>query len=251
LFEPLERYDWMRRLMDEAPRPEEIVRDQPGMITKATGFVSSTFAVVAAAGVVLFLGIFIGFDPQLYRGGILRLTPPRNRERTDEVLSRLGHTLRWWLVAHFASMAVVGALTGIGLALIGIPLAFILGVIAGLMAFVPNIGPIMSVIPAIILAFAQGPRQALYVILVYVGVQLLESNLITPLFELKAVSLPPALTVSVQLLLGTLTGVLGIILASPLCASAMVLVQAFYIEDTLGERALEDGTDIPAPAVRS
>jgi predicted PurR-regulated permease PerM len=90
----------------------------------------------------------------------------------------------------------------------------------------------------------------LYVILVYVGVQLLESNLITPLFELKAVSLPPALTVSVQLLLGTLTAVLGIILASPLCASAMVLVRAFYIEDTLGE-ALEDGTDIPAPAVRS
>lgn len=251
LLEPLERYDWTRRLLEEPPGPEEIVRDQPGMIMTATGVVSSTFAAVTAAGVVLILGIFIGVNPLLYRGGILKLTPPRLRERADEILSRLGYTLRWWLVAHFASMAVVGTLTGIGLALIGIPLAFILGVIAALLAFVPNIGPVVSVIPAAVLALAQSPRQALYVILLYVAVQLLESNFITPIFELKAVSLPPALTLSVQILLGTATGILGVLVASPLCASAMVLVRAIYIEETLGDRAFEDGAAAPSPAVQS
>lgn len=240
LLKPLERFDWIQRLLDEPLRPEEIVLDQPGLIVTATGFVSSTFSALTAAGLVLFLAIFIGLDPQLYRRGILQLTPPRRRLRIAEVLDRLRHTLRWWLIAQFASMTVVGTLTGIGLALIGIPLAFILGVIAALLAFLPNIGPVISVIPAAILALAQGPRQALYVILLYIGVQLLESNLITPIFQLKALSMPPALTLSVQILLGTLTGFLGILVAPPLCATAMVLVRALYIEDALGDRTLED-----------
>jgi len=250
LLKPLERFAWIQRLLDEPLRPEEIVLDQPGLIVTATGFVSSTFAALTAAGLVLFLAIFIGLDPQLYRRGILQLTPPRRRLRIAEVLDRLRHTLRWWLIAQFASMTVVGTLTGIGLALIGIPLAFILGVIAALLAFLPNIGPVLSVIPAAILALAQSPRQALYVILLYIGVQLLESNLITPLFQLKALSMPPALTLSVQILLGTLTGFLGILVAPPLCATAMVLVRALYIEDALGERTLEDEAVDASPNLR-
>ena len=239
LVEPLKQYEWIRRLLDDAPPPERLIRDQPEVMSTATGFVSSTFSAATALFVVLFLGMYIGFDPGLYRKGILRLVPPSHRHRATQVLDRLGHTLRWWLVAHFSSMAVVGVLTGIGLTLLGIPLAFILAVIAALLAFIPNVGPVLSAVPAILLALSQSPRQALYVALLYIGVQAVESNLITPVFELKAISLPPALTISVQLLLGSLVGVLGLLVASPLCASAMVLVQMLYIEDKLSESVAE------------
>ena len=237
LTEPLKRYEWLQDLLDDAPGPQELVRDQPEVVSAATGFLSSTLRSATGLAVAAFIGVYIGFDPRLYKKGILRLTPPRRRERAVQVIDRLAHTLRWWLVAHFSAMAVVGGFTGVGLALLGIPLPFILAIIAGLLAFIPNIGPILSVVPAILLALSQSPMQALYVALLYIGVQAVESNLITPVFELKAISMPPALTISVQLLLGSLVGALGLLVASPLCASAMVLVQMLYIEDKLGEPA--------------
>ena len=235
LAESLKRYDWLRRILDDAPQPAELVKDQPQVVSKATGLLSSVFSGVAAGFVVLFIAVYTGFDPQLYRRGLVRLVPPSRRQRADEVMKRLGHTLRWWLVAHFSAMAVVGILTGIGLWLLGVPLAFGLALIAALLAFIPNIGPVLSAVPAILLALSNGPRQALYVALLYIGVQAVESNLITPIFELTTVSLPPALTISVQVLLGTIVGIVGRLVASPLCATAMVLIQMLYLEDKLGE----------------
>src|SRR5690606_44568 len=121
------------------------------------------------------------------------------------------------------SMTVVGVLTGAGLWLLGLPLAFILGALAALLAFIPNIGPVLAAVPAVLLALADGPTTVLWVIGIYVGVQAVESYLITPVVQQESVSLPPALTISFQLLMGVLYGILGLALATPLAALGLAL----------------------------
>jgi predicted PurR-regulated permease PerM len=132
-------------------------------------------------------------------------------------------------------MSLVGILTALGLWLLGVPLALILGLIAALLEFVPYIGTILSAVPAILLALLQGPMQALWVVLLYFVIQSIESYLLTPLVQQRVVSLPPALVLAAQVLMGVLFGAWGIILATPLTAALLVLVQMLYIEDILGD----------------
>jgi predicted PurR-regulated permease PerM len=136
-------------------------------------------------------------------------------------------------------MIFIGLLTWIGLSILGVPLALTLGLIAGLLSFIPNFGPILSALPALLLAFIESPRSALYVGGLYILVQLIESNIVTPLIEKETVELPPALTIMFQLSLAVLVGGLGLVLATPLLAVIMVLVQMVYIEDVLGDRNTE------------
>jgi predicted PurR-regulated permease PerM len=119
--------------------------------------------------------------------------------------------------------------------LLGIPLAFSLGVLASLLTFIPNIGPVLAALPALLLAFVDSPTRALYVALLYLGVQAVESYGITPFIERETVSLPPAVTLATQLALGLLAGFAGVIVAAPLAAVGVVLVQTFYIQDVLGD----------------
>jgi predicted PurR-regulated permease PerM len=132
-------------------------------------------------------------------------------------------------------MTVVALLTVLGLWALGIPLALTLGLFAGLIKFIPNFGPILSALPPVLLALLSGPRQALWVVLLYLGIQTLESYVITPLVQQKVVSLPPVLVISAQLLAGSLFGFAGLALATPLLAVAMVLARTLYLEDVLGE----------------
>jgi predicted PurR-regulated permease PerM len=132
-------------------------------------------------------------------------------------------------------MLAIGILTWIGLSILGVPLALTLGILTALLTFIPNIGPVLSVIPAALLAFSQDPIKAIYVVLLYIGVQVIESNLITPWIERQTIKLPPALTISMQLILSIFVGGLGLVLATPLVAAGIVLVQMLYIEDILGE----------------
>ncbi len=136
-------------------------------------------------------------------------------------------------------MLFIGVLTWIGLSVIGVPLALTLGLIAGLFSFVPNFGPILSAVPAILLAFVDSPTSALYVLILFVVVQLIESNLVTPLIERRTVELPPVLTIFAQLALTILVGAVGLILATPILAVVMVLVQTIYIQDVLGDKDTE------------
>ena len=136
-------------------------------------------------------------------------------------------------------MIFIGLLTWIGLSIIGVPLALTLGLIAGLLSFIPNFGPIISALPALLLAFIDSPITAVYVLGLYIGVQLIESNIVTPLIERETVELPPALTIVFQLALAALVGGLGLVLATPLLAVIMVLVQMVYIEDVLDDRNVE------------
>jgi predicted PurR-regulated permease PerM len=148
----------------------------------------------------------------------------------------LENALIWWMVGRFSSMAVVGIMTMIGLWILGIPLPFTLGVIAAVLSFIPNIGPIISVIPALLLALLDSPSKVLYVILLYIGIQTVESYIITPLIQKRAVSLPPALLISVQIMIGVLLGAFGLILATPLMVVIIVLVQTIYIQDIIGDK---------------
>ena len=179
------------------------------------------------------IGIFLAADPALYRGGLLKLVPKARQPRTEEVLDELGFTLWWWLIAQLGVMATVGILVGIGLTILGVPLSGTLGLIAAILSFVPSLGPFISVIPAILLGFTISPMMGLWVALLYLGVQTLEANLISPIIQQRAISLPPALILGSELVMGLLLGGAGLAFATPLAACGLVLVNMLYVEDVL------------------
>lgn len=224
----LEQSSWGRSLLAGSPDSEKTVSVVMGGVSSAIGGLSSGL-------VVLIVGLYLAVDPSKYINGTLRLVSPSKRDRGRDVMRVLGHALRWWLAGRFASMGVVGVLTAIGLWIAGVPLAFVLGLIAALLSFVPYIGPIVSVIPAALVALADDPASVLYVLIVYVAVQILESNLITPLIQEQTVSLAPAVLIGAQLLMGVLVGVVGVFIATPLAVVCIVLVQMLYVEDVLDE----------------
>lgn len=130
-------------------------------------------------------------------------------------------------------MILIGSLTTAGLWLLDVPLALTFGVLSALFTFIPNIGPPLAILPAILLALTLSPTRALYVLLLYLVIQTVESYLLTPLLQQRVVSLPPALTISAQILMAVLLGGLGLALATPLTAVSLVLVKMLYVEDVL------------------
>ena len=231
--EPLERHSWGRSLLDRARHADEIVARGEAW-SQAGGAIFATLGGLGSLVVVVFIGLFTGFNLGLYRRGFLRLVPTRRRSRVGDILSLIAHTLRMWMVGKLASMAVVGLGTWVGLALFEVPMALVLALLAAVLTFVPNFGPVLSAIPAILLAFLQGPTQALWVAALYVGIQTVESYVLTPLLQKKLIALPPALTIVAQVVMGTLAGGLGVIVATPLTAAALVLVKEAYVRDLLG-----------------
>jgi predicted PurR-regulated permease PerM len=182
---------------------------------------------------ILFAGVYFAAAPRLYRNGALRLLPPSRRAQVGHALDDAGKALRKWLVAQIIVMISVGLLTGIGLAVLDVPLSLSLALLAGLFEFVPVVGPIAAAIPGILLAFAKGPETALYVLILYVVVQQIESNVLTPLVQRWAVELPPVIALLSIVACGLLFGPLGIIFATPLTVVVMAMVQHLYVEDTL------------------
>jgi predicted PurR-regulated permease PerM len=232
----LRAHDWGRFLRDNLPEPAELLPDTQGAVARATGVLSGTFTFLTNTVLILFLGLVLALAPSTYVRGAVRLVPPRRRERARDVLHQLAHTLRWWLVGRLISMAVIGVLTGVGLALLDAPLAVVLALIAALLSFIPNIGPVLSALPAVLLGLAERPRLALSVAGLYVGVQFVESYILSPIVDRKTIYLPPALTVLAQLSMAVVAGLLGVALATPLLAVVVVLVRTLYIEDGLGDR---------------
>lgn len=212
-------------------RPSRLMSGEAGGM--ATAAVSSTFGALGNAVIILFIGLYGALDPDLYRRGLRAMLAPSLRARADEVMDEVGKTLTQWLGAQLISMTVVGVLTWLGLWLIGIPLAFILGLIAALLAFIPNIGPVIAAAPALLLAMPDGLSAVGMVVGVYLVVQTLESYLITPMIQQERVALPPVLIISAQLLFGVLFGLLGLALATPLAALGMTLFREIYIRDYL------------------
>ncbi|HMR33437.1 MAG TPA: AI-2E family transporter [Geminicoccaceae bacterium] len=222
----MEQYSWSRDLLGQI-QPQQMVT--AGRST--AGFALSTvFGAFGNLILILFIGLYFASDPGLYRRGVERLVAPSLRPETERVLLAIGHTLEGWLLAQLIAMAVVGVLILLGLWAMGVPLAPVLAVIAALATFVPNIGPVIGAVPAVLLGLADGPWMALWVALLYLAVQTVESYLITPLVQLHTNALPPALVMATQLVLGIMFGLLGLALATPLTAACITLIHLTYVE---------------------
>lgn len=227
---------WGKALVNMAPSAKEVVPSGPDIVGYITGFFSSTFTLISNFIIMFFIGIYLAINPGLYIDNLILLLPASKRERAHVIFHYCGRALKWWLVGRFSSMAIVGILTAVGLWLVGVKLAFSLGVIAALLSFIPFLGPFLSFIPTFLISFVQNPALSYYVILVYLVVQTVESYFLTPLIDQRTVSNPPALLITMQLLMGVLTGPLGVILASPLVVIVIILIQTVYVEDILGDR---------------
>jgi predicted PurR-regulated permease PerM len=208
-----------------------VERHAPTLTDFAFGILQSTFVVIAGIVLVIFLVVFIAVDPDVYRRGMLLLLPVERRDRFGEFLTELSTTLRTWLFTQFISMVVVGVVTGVVLAMLGVRSAIPLGVIAGIFEFIPNIGPILAAVPAVLMGFVESPQQALIIAGVYAGIQFLESNLLIPWLMNEQLDLPPALTLVAQVAIAYVFGFLGLFVAIPLLATAMVAVKTFWVED--------------------
>lgn len=195
----------------------------------AQTFFSSTFGVLGDFYVVLFLGIFFTVSPKSYISGIVQMVPPQGKDKANDVFSKIGMSLSRWLKGQLFAMLIVFVLTAIGLAIIGVPMWLVLSLIAGLLNFIPNFGPLIAMVPAVLIAFLQGPTTAIIVAVLYLMVQTLESNIITPQIQKKMLDIPPALIIIAQLVMGVLTGGWGLVLATPIMVILMVLVKELYL----------------------
>ncbi|HEX6135959.1 MAG TPA: AI-2E family transporter [Longimicrobiales bacterium] len=206
-----------------------------GLIGGTLPLLNTALGAVTGFALVVVAGMFIAIDPRTYMHGLIVLLPRSHRHRAGEVLPEAGRTMVQWMKGTAIGMVVVGSVSAIGLTLIGVPAALALGMIAGLLEFIPYIGPALSFVPATIVALAVSPEKALWVIGLYALVQGIESNVLMPLLMKQMVKLPPALTLLFQTVMATLFGFLGLLLAVPILAAARVLVQEFYIEGVADE----------------
>lgn len=195
-----------------------------GLAGSVTGLLSSAFGVVGTLAVVLIAGLYFALSPSQYIDGVLRLVPPAQRSNVRELMLTAGATLWAWTAGQALDMLVVGFLSGIGLFFIGVPLSLALGVVAGLCNFIPYIGAILGAVPAILLALSMGRQEALFVIILYGVIQFFEGNVMAPLIQRRAVHMPPAIAILSQTVFSTILGVPGLILASPLTAALLAVM---------------------------
>ncbi len=191
---------------------------------------------VATLILVVFAGVFLAIDPGLYRRGLVLLFPKSWHAKVTEAMDASGRGLRLWLQAQILTMIVVGLLVGVGTWAIGLPSPLALGFIAGLTEFVPIIGPFVGAVPAVLVAFGTDTGTLLWTVILYVAVQQVEANLITPLLQRRIVSIPPVVLLFSFVALGVLFGATGIVVAAPLTIALFILVREFYVGDLLAER---------------
>lgn len=241
----LESSGWGRALLRQVPSDGDF---SAGRLLRGVRIVGGgLLQVIAGVVVIFFVGMYGAIEPGVYRAGLLHLVPRHRRERIGEVLDQTFTALRAWMVGHLAVMSLVGVLTGVGLALLGVRAALVLGLLAALLEAVPNFGPIVAAVPALLAALAQDPRTAVYVAVLYVVVQTIESYLIQPLVQRKAVRLPPVLLIVAVVLMTLLGGALGALIATPLVVVVMVLARTLYCEDALGDHDVPKAGFTPNP----
>jgi predicted PurR-regulated permease PerM len=198
-----------------------------------TQIATVTMNAVVGLVVVLFTSVYFSVNPGVYTRGLIALVPKEKSRRLEEVLEATAHTLRYWMLGQAASMIIMALLTSLGLWLVGVPLAFLLGLITGLFNIVPYLGAIVGAIPGVLIALTQDWNTVLYAIVVYVAVHQLEGHLVSPLAQNKAIKLPPALIIFAVVAFGLMFGMLGILMATPLTVVAMVWIKMLYVHDVL------------------
>jgi len=218
---------------------EKLSNTGPGVLTQfftqLAGIFSSVIGLLTAVLFVVVTGFFLASQPELYYRGAVKLLPPPLRSEVCQLMKESAHILRWWLLGRVLSLVIVGVLTWLGLTILNVPSALMLATVAAIFSFVPNIGPIVSAIPALLMAFTQSSEMALGVAVLYLAVQTVESYFLTPVIQQKNLMIPPALLLAFQLLLGLLAGILGLLLATPLLVLLIIAVKRLYLEKALGE----------------
>jgi predicted PurR-regulated permease PerM len=193
-------------------------------------FLTHTVEALGGFLIVVFLSIYLAADPKLYRRGVLALLPDRRRAQGALVMDRITVVLRKWLVTQLLAMITIGAVTTVVLLLLKVKAAFALGVLAGLFEFIPTVGPLLSAVPGVAMGFLDSPEKAATVAVAYWGIQFLENHILIPLLMKGGMDLPPALTVITQALLALVFGFLGLMVAVPMLATVMVMVQVLYVD---------------------
>ena len=209
----------------------EITKQMSGAQHSFLRVLTSTFTVSGAFMLVLFIAAYIGVDPALYHGGLLELFPARQRARTAVALANLATTLRRWLVTQLIAMVVIGAVTTVFLFAVHVKAALPLGILAGVLKFIPIVGSIFAAIPAIAMAFIDSPHKALVIAIGYFVIQFVENHLLVPILMKHGVNIPPALTLGIQALMALLFGFLGLLVAVPLLAAILTIVRALNAQD--------------------
>ena len=196
----------------------------------AKSFFSSSFGVLSDLYIVLLLAIFFTVSPSLYKKGIVRLLPAKAKDKGADLLNKIGNLLKKWLEGKIFGIFFIGVLTGIGLLIIGMPMVLTLAMLAGVLNFIPNFGPLIALIPAVLIALTQSTTMALIVAGMYTFIQIIQSAVMQPLVQKKMVSIPPALIIFGQVAMGLLAGFWGVLLATPVIAILMTIIDSLYIK---------------------
>jgi predicted PurR-regulated permease PerM len=206
-----------------------------GSVLPVVGGVASTLLSII---IVLFLSLYLLTDARAYEEGVIRLFPIGYRGRVRFIIDRIDFNLRLWLQGQLLLMLIVGVASGAGMALLGLAPAVALGVLAGLFSFVPNFGPLAALVPSLAVGFAQAPDKIFWIVLIIYGTSFLQSQIIAPLIFRESINLPPVLVLVGQIFAAVFFGFLGIMLAVPLMAILVIIVQEVYVKDVLGDRSM-------------
>jgi predicted PurR-regulated permease PerM len=212
------------------PSPSTLASSGGAIVSQTWKLLLGTVSAVGNFFIVLFLGLTFAAQPSIYRTGLLYLAPAKHRARATLIIDRISETLERWLMAQLVVMTTVFAVTWLGLALIGIPGSFILGIQAGLLSFIPTVGAIVAGLIVVLASLASGWVAAGSALVLFLGVHALESYILTPILQRQALDIPPATLFAFQILLGIVFGIWGISLALPLMAIVKVLIDHFKAE---------------------
>lgn len=243
LPDALERIEnWVReRSGGSTDLKRTLARQVSGITNNFFAIFSSTLSLLGGILLITFIAVYIAVEPTTYRRGLMHLVPHRHRQKAGEVLDAMGVTLRRWLVAQLIGMVAIGVITTVALLLIGVKAAVALGIIAGVLEFVPYFGPILSAVPAVAMGFVDGPEKALWVVAAYTAIQQIEGNLLTPFLMKEGLDLPPVLTILGQAVMAIVFGFAGLLIAMPLIGAVLVPIKLLYVQDVVGDEVALPG----------
>jgi predicted PurR-regulated permease PerM len=204
------------------------------MLDTARSFFTTSFGVLGDLYIILFLGIFFTTNPSIYKDGLLLLVPPAKKDMGRQIMDRVSLSLKGWLKGMMISMVLVAVMIGTGLTIVGIPGALVLALLTGLLEIVPTLGSVLAMIPGTLLGLTVSTNTGVVVAIIYIISQTITANIVNPLIQKKMINLPPALTLISQLVMGSVSGALGIIMAVPLLAITIILVDELYVKKIQG-----------------
>lgn len=225
----------VRTKLGETPVGQKILsylsdQNSSQLFNTAKQFFSTSFGAMGNLYIILFLGIFFTAEPSLYKNGILLMVPQGRKKMAVNIMNRISISLKGWIKGTLLAIALITIILSVGLSLIGIPVALVLALIAGMLKIIPNFGSMVAMVPGVLLALTVSTSTAIGVALLYIIAQTIVSNIITPVIQKRMISIPPALTLISQLIMAALSGALGIILAVPLLAIVIIFTDELYVK---------------------